>query len=63
MHTQLAKPRFLTAALSMVFPSGVTALVQSTRPLHSAKLAAYSGANREQRLLARPYKPHEVAGG
>jgi len=52
MHSQSAIPRFLIAAFSIGLLLGATAWAQSKKPSSLAELAAYSGADREQRLLA-----------
>ena len=52
MHTQSAIPRFLIAAFSIGLLLGASAWAQSKKPISFAELAAYTGADREQRLLA-----------
>ncbi len=52
MNTHSAKIQVLIAALSMVVMIGATARAQSQKPPLLAELAAYKGADREQRLLA-----------
>ena len=52
MHTQSAIARFLIGVFSIGLLLGATAWAQSKKPISFAALAAYSGADREQRLLA-----------